>query len=116
MICKDLTNVEGLAMNEVVGLFKGKKVGPTFFQGSSPIDGVWTTLDITIANECIMPVGYGTGDHCIFIIDIMASDIIGYNYQKIARLLTQWLIMNLPGVSKKYNAALEEKVLEHQII
>ena len=49
--------------------------------------GVWATLDITIANACIMPVGYGTGDHRMFIIDIMVSDLIGYNPPKIARPL-----------------------------
>jgi hypothetical protein len=60
-----------------------------------------------------MPTGYGTGDHRMFIIDFMASNIIGYNPPKVARPLARRLITKLPGVTKKYNSALEEKVMEH---
>ncbi len=76
-IGKALTDIKGLAMKEVVGEFTRQPVGPTFFWGSKPIDGVWVTLDITISNECIMPAGYGIGDHCLFAIDFNAKDIIG---------------------------------------
>ena len=48
----------GLEMKEVVGEFTGKKIGPTHFRGQLPIDGIWATTDITIANACIMPAGY----------------------------------------------------------
>jgi hypothetical protein len=37
---KSLTKRDGLNMLEVVGEFSGKKIGPTFFRGSKPIDGV----------------------------------------------------------------------------
>jgi hypothetical protein len=33
-------------MIEVIGTFTGKKIGPTFFRGSKPIDGIWATPDI----------------------------------------------------------------------
>ena len=39
-IGKTLTDTEGLNMVEAVGEFTGKKIGPTFFQGSKPIDGI----------------------------------------------------------------------------
>lgn len=58
---KALTNVDGLNMSEVVGEFTGNPVGPTFFCGSKPIDGVWATRDIQVVNTCIMPVGFGVG-------------------------------------------------------
>jgi hypothetical protein len=35
-----LPNIKGLAMQEVVGAFTHQPVGPTFFRGSKPIDGV----------------------------------------------------------------------------
>jgi hypothetical protein len=60
---KMLTNPEGLGMVEAVGAYTGKKIGPTYFRGQKPIDGIWTTPDITIANACVMPAGYGIGDH-----------------------------------------------------
>ena len=39
-IGRDLTNREGLAMSEVVGDFTCQNVGVTYFQGSTPTDGV----------------------------------------------------------------------------
>ncbi len=52
-----LTNPEGLGMVEVVGAYTGKKIGATYFRGTKPINGIWTTPDITIANACVMPAG-----------------------------------------------------------
>ena len=40
---KSLTMTSGLAMNEVVGTFTNEPLGATFFRGSNPIDGIWTT-------------------------------------------------------------------------
>ena len=72
-----LTDPEGLRMVESVGKYTGKKVGPTYFRGSLPIDGIWTTPNVTIANACVMPAGYGIGDHRLFIIDVHTSSLIG---------------------------------------
>ncbi len=38
-IGRTLTDIEGLAMREVVGAFTHQPVGPTFFRGTKPIDG-----------------------------------------------------------------------------
>lgn len=84
-IGKALTDIDGLAMKEVVGEFTGKKIGSTFFRGSKPIDGVWATSDITISNAAIMPAGYGIGDHCLFVVDMVAADIVGPTPPKIIR-------------------------------
>jgi hypothetical protein len=66
---KMFTNSEGLGMVEAVGKYTRKKIGPTYFRGQLPINGIWTTPDVTIANACAMPAGYGIGDHRLFIID-----------------------------------------------
>ncbi len=71
-----LTNPEGLGMVETTGKYTGKKIGPTYSRGLLPIDGIWTTPDVTIANACVMPAGYGIGDHRLFIIDIHTSSLI----------------------------------------
>jgi hypothetical protein len=55
---KALMSVDSLSMMEVVRESTRKKVGPMFFRGSKPIDGVWATSDVNISNACIMPVGY----------------------------------------------------------
>jgi hypothetical protein len=95
---RELTDTEGLALREVVGSFTNKKIGPTFFRGSKPIDGVWATSDITIANVCIMPVSYGIGDPRLFVIDF------------------QRLNTRITGAAKKYNKKLEELIIRHNMI
>jgi hypothetical protein len=63
LLGKALTDINGLAMKEVVGELTRQPVGPTFFWGSKPVDSVWASSEITILNACIMPAGYGIGDH-----------------------------------------------------
>ncbi len=77
LIGKALMDIEGRAMKEVVRDFTRQPVGPNFFRGSKPINGVWATSDITVSNACIMPAGYSIGDHRMFVIDFNAEDIIG---------------------------------------
>ncbi len=74
---KALTEEEGLGMSEVVGEYMGRRIGPTHFRGKTLIDGVWATRDITVSNACVMPAGYGIGDHCLFIINFHTSTFVG---------------------------------------
>ncbi len=69
LIGKSLTKKDGLNMSEVVGNFTGKKISPMFFWGSKPINGIWTTPDVVITHACVMPVGYGVGNHHLFVVD-----------------------------------------------
>jgi hypothetical protein len=64
-------------MKELVGSYTGKRIGPTFFWGQLPINGIWATSDITIANACIIPTGYRIGDHRLFVINIHTSSLVG---------------------------------------
>ena len=52
-IGKKLTDREGLTMSEMVGGFTCKKVGAAYFRGSTPIDGVWATSDVTVVGACV---------------------------------------------------------------
>jgi hypothetical protein len=74
---KMLTNPKGLGMIEAVGSYTGKKIGHTYFWGQLPINGIWTTSDVMVANACIMPAGYGIGDHRLFIVDLHTSLLVG---------------------------------------
>ena len=115
-IGKALTNIDGLAMIEVVGTFTSKKIGSTFFRGTKPIDGVWATSDITICNAAIMPAGYGIGDHRLFVIDFATQDLIGINPPKIVRPTSRRLNTTLPGVANRYTKKLDELILRHRLI
>jgi hypothetical protein len=116
LIVKALTDINGLAMKEVVGNFTHQCVGATFFQGPKPINGVWATSDILVSNACIMPTGYGIGDHQLFVIDFCTQDIIGSQPPRVIRAASCCLNTRIPCVAAEYVRILEEKVIEHCLI
>ena len=109
-----LTAVDGLAMREVVGDYTGRQIGATYFRGSQPIDGVWATRDIEILNACVMPVGYGMGDHRCFVIDIATASMVGRSPVKVKRLNARRLNTKLPKVLESYNKLLEQDLQRHK--
>jgi hypothetical protein len=115
-IGKALSEEGGLEMKEVVGEYTGKKIGPTHFQGQLPINGIWATTNVTITNACIMPAGYGIGDHQLFIIDIHTSLLIGTGPSRVRRASSRWLNTRLPHVVTMYNKSPEENILRHRLI
>ncbi len=113
---KSLTNIDGLAMKEVVGEFTCTPVGTTFFQGLKPIDGVWVTADITVCNASIMPAGCGIGYHQLFVINFASSSIIGNTAPKVVRAASQKLNTKIPRVPAEYALILEGKTIQHRLI
>jgi hypothetical protein len=107
-IGKTLTSSEGLAMKEVVGTYTGKQIGVTYFRGSKPINGIWAASDVTVTSACIMPAGFGIGDHRLFVVDLLASSLVGHNPARIARPCARRLSTKLPGVLRAYNSRLED--------
>ncbi len=86
-----LKNQDGLNMLEVVGDFTGKKIGPTFFLVSKPIDGIWATPGLVVTHACVMPVGYGVGDHWLFVADFQEGSLIGEVHFLIKQFASQQL-------------------------
>ena len=78
-IGKTLTDRDGLGMQEVVSTFTREKLGATYFRGSKPIDGIWATPDLVVTGACVMPAGYGVGDHRLFVVDFLTSSVIGHS-------------------------------------
>ncbi len=103
-------------MVEAVRAYTGKKIGATYFRGTKPIDGIWTTPDITIANACVMPSGYGIGDHRLFIVDIHTSLLVGEGPPRERRAASRRLNTRLPHVAKKYVENLEANLKRHKLI
>ncbi len=115
-IGKALTSVEGLLMKEVVGSFTGKPIGATYFRGSKLINAVWAMADIQVAGACIMPAGFGIGDHRLFVIDFVASSLVGEAPRKIVRAQARRLNCKIPGVVERYNRHLESKIRKHRLL
>ncbi len=85
-------------MSEVVGDFTGKKIGPTFFRGSKPNDGIWAMPDVVVTHTCVMLAGYGIGDHRLFVVDFQEASLIGkaphrikgFTSQRLNNKVLQW--------------------------
>ena len=104
-------------MSEVVGNFTGTKIGPTFFCGSKPIDGIWATPDIVIAHACIMLAGFGVGDHRLFVVDFQEESLVGTAPFRIKRFTSCRLNTEVSsGATQKYLKRLEENLLRHCLI
>ncbi len=78
-----LLDPDGLGLQEAVLHHTGRRTGATFFQRSKPIDGLWVTSNIEITNACVMPFGYGIGDHQMFILDVTMESLVGKNPTKV---------------------------------
>ena len=63
-----------------------------------------------------MPVGYGVGDHRMFVIDFLTSSLIGCNPPKIVRAAARRLNTIIPGVETKYVNMLEALMEHHRIV
>jgi hypothetical protein len=73
---RELTDLHGLGMKEVVGEFTTRQLGVTYFRGTL-IDAVWATSDVAVVNACVMPVVYGVGDHRLFVVDFVTALLVG---------------------------------------
>ena len=103
-------------MQEVVGAFTGEEIDVTFFWGTKPIDGVWATSDIVVTGACVIPAGYGVGDHQMFIVDFLTSSLVGNSPPRIAYAGTRRLNTNIHGATSRYAADVEEQVLRHKVM
>ncbi len=98
-----LTDRDGLGMKEVVGEFTARQIGATYFCGSEPIDGIWATEDITVTNACVMPIGFGVGDHCLFVIDFATTTLVGTAAPTIVGPALLKLNTKIHGCTERYN-------------
>ena len=103
-------------MIEAVSNYTGNKIGATFFRGTKSIDGVWVTSDVVIIGACVMPAGYGIGDHRLFVLDFLTSFLIGHEPPKIVRAAAMRLNTNIPSAKLYYISRLEELIMKHKIV
>ena len=113
---KSLTNPGGLAMKEVVGTFTNEPLGATFFRGTKAIEGVWATPDTVVTGACVMPAGYGVGDHRMFIVDFLTSSLVGSTPPRIVRAGARRLNTKIGGVADKYISEVDKYIIRHRVI
>jgi hypothetical protein len=92
-----LSDPGGLALQEAVLEHTGKRTCATFFRESKPIDGLWVTSDIEIANACVMPFGYRIDDHRMFVLNITLESLTRRNPTKVVRPASRRLNSKVPS-------------------
>ncbi len=110
---KELMDPLGLALTEPIEMITGQKIGPTFFQGSKPIDVVWASSSLTITNVCVLPVGFGAGNHHMFVLDITNHSMIGVEKTPIQCPPQRRLSTRSPRSVHKYNTRLTKMLTQH---
>jgi hypothetical protein len=114
---RELTDLHGLGMKEVMGEFTTKQLGATYFRGSVPIDAVWATSDVAMVNTCVMPVGYGVGDHCLFVVDFAMALLVGAGcLQQIIRPVLYRLNTRIAGCALRCNNPLRRNILRYHLL
>jgi hypothetical protein len=63
-----------------------------------------------------MPAGYCIGNHRLFVIDFVSSNIIGTTPPKVVQASSRRLNAKIPQVAAKYARILEEKNIQHRLI
>lgn len=71
-----LIDPSGLAMSAGLSTHR-QRDRATISWGSKPIDAIWVTQDIQVTNMCVLPLGYGVGDHRMFVLDITNQSMTG---------------------------------------
>ena len=102
-------------MKEVVGEYTGQQLGATYFRGSTPIDAIWATPGIQEIGACVMRAGFGVGNHRMFVVDLMASSLVGLAPPKIVRAPSRQLNNKVPRITKQYNRILEWQFVCHRM-
>jgi hypothetical protein len=113
---RQLTDLDGLGMKKVAGEFTAKQLGATYLQGSKSIGRIWATGNLTVTNACIMPVGFGVGDHQLFVIDFATTTLVGSGSHTIVRPALRRLNTKIDGCAQRYNKMLQRNILCHPLL
>ena len=106
---KTLFDAEGLGLNEVVGEQTGEQLGATFFRGKNSVDGLWASPSLEVVEACIMPVGYGAGDHRLFVMDFKTRSLLGAQSLRTMRQASRRLSNRIEGNMRKFVEDLKRK-------
>ena len=71
---------------------------------------------MTVASACVMPVGYGIGDHRLFVVDVLVNSLVGTDPIRIVRPQARQLNMKIPQALETYNNTLTQLVAQHRIL
>jgi hypothetical protein len=87
----------------------------THIRGSRPIDGIWTTPDITVTAVKWLPFSESPGDHQACLFDVSMQSVLGTSEKRIVYPACRRLISSNPSCVAKYEASMREQFKLHKI-
>jgi hypothetical protein len=103
-------------MVETVSHATGQKLSATYFRGSKPIDGMWTTRDVEVVSAAAMPIGFGVGDHRMLVVDVTTASLVGFQPQPIKHPKARRLNSRIPRAKKAYIKKLDSHFSRHRLV
>ena len=86
---------------------------PTFYLGSKTIDGIYTSMDMSILQGGYIDEKYCPGDHHWLWIDIELSQVLGNSKQKEEQKVPRKVNSKIPSIRKCFNNKFNSQVKKH---
>ena len=67
-------------------------------------------------NACVMPVGFGVGDHRLFVIDFATTALVSSGTTTVVRPALHRLNTKIYGCADRYNKSLCRNILRHWLL
>ena len=103
-------------MQEAVHATVAGKGPNTYFRGSDPIDGIWTTPEIEVTSAAYLPFDPELGDHRPVIANISKRSLVGDNGPRVQRVTCRRLNSKVERIRQEYIDRLEEQMRNHNIL
>ncbi len=113
---KALSDKKGLNLNKVILQCTGELTRAACFRGSKQTNGLWASSDLKISNTCIMPLGFGVGNHQAFITDIPLESLVGEIPVKIVRPAGPKSNSQLPQCGDEFSRSLKKGIIQHRLL
>jgi hypothetical protein len=114
-LCRALAH-KSIGLREATKDVLGYLCPNTHIRGSQPIDGIWTTPDITVTAVKWLPFSESPGNHRACLFDVSMQSVVGTSKKRIVYPACRHLISSNPScVAKKYEATMREQFAIHKI-
>ena len=113
-LCRAMVH-ESIGLREATKDLLGSLCPNTHRRGSQPIDGIWTTSDITVTAVKWLPFSESPGDHRACIFDVTMQSVVGVSDKRIVYPACRRLISSNPSCVAKYEATMREQFAIHKI-
>ena len=114
-MCKQLRNAD-IGLQEAVHAAVDGKGPHTYFRGSDPIDGMWTTPEVEVTSAAYLPFDPELGDHRPVIANISKRSLVGDNGPRVQRVTCRRLNSKVERIRQEYIDRLEEQMRNHNVL